>query len=640
MNQESFSDPEVARILNQYYISVKVDREERPDVDQFYMDLCQLLTGSGGWPLNCILTPEKEPIYLGTYFPPQNQYGRLGLTELLTQIAEEWQADPQKLKDYARQVVTAARSHLDPTIHDSLPMKTMTPEETELKEFIKQAFLQLKSSFDHQYGGFGKAPKFPSPHTLSFLLRHSLITGDRHASEMVQKTLDCMGKGGIYDHIGYGFSRYSTEEKWLIPHFEKMLYDNALLAIAYLESYQLSHRGKDENIAREIFTYVTREMTAPGGGFFSAEDADSEGKEGLFYLWSIEEVKQALDEKSASLMIALYNMNRQGNFEGKNILNQLKSDKEKLALSHNITLGEVELIIKNSRNRLLAQRQKRIHPFKDDKILTGWNGLMIAAFAKGAQILGEKTYLVQAENALHFILDKLRRPSDGRLMARYRENEAAHLACLDDYAYLIWGILELYQAGGNPRYIRLVLELQNQQDELFRDQSQDDYFFSGIDGDSLLFRSKTYYDGALPSGNSVSAMNLLRIASLTNDRKWEEKSLRTLYSLKEKAFQYPAGHTALLQAFQYFLAPSQQLILSSALDHPDLTKMQKILRQDFRPFLNILYQEGSLPSLLPWVETYPYSPDMVDAYLCQNYACQLPVHSAEQLNEILLKKFN
>jgi len=379
MERESFEDEEVAALLNRYFVSIKVDREERPDVDHLYMAFCQALTGSGGWPLTIMMTPEKKPFFAGTYFPKTERYGYKGVMELLDQVGNLWANNEVKLRGSADQIVAAIQSGR------SLPNKTSSPIANVLKdssdsfkswgtEVISKAYEDLAHSFDSHHGGFGRAPKFPTPHTLTFLLRYAKEHPQDKAIEIVCKTLDGMALGGMYDHIGFGFARYSTDEKWLVPHFEKMLYDNALLALAYLENYQVAHLAKDAQIAQEIFTYVLRDMTSPEGGFYSAEDADSEGEEGKFYIWTPQEIEALLDKETAVKYCAVYDITPQGNFEGKNIPNLLQGDIKKVARDNGISEDELLQSLESTRQTLFAAREKRIHPHKDDKMLTAWNG--------------------------------------------------------------------------------------------------------------------------------------------------------------------------------------------------------------------------------------------------------------------------
>jgi len=436
MEEESFDDPEVARLMNDAFVSIKVDREERPDIDSIYMTVCQMLTGSGGWPLTILMTPDKKPFFAGTYFPKENRFGRIGMMELVPQIKEVWIQHYDEVVDSVNQVTEALRR------------AAVTVSGKEINEAaLKAAYIQLSQGFDEEYGGFGT-----SSHSLFFLLRYWRRTGNERALEIVERTLQAMRHGGVYDHIGFGFHRYTTDRGWLVPHFEKMLYDQALIAMAYIEAYQATRKEEFADTAREIFTYILRDMTAPSGGFYSAEDADSEGEEGKFYLWTEEEIKKSLSEEEAEFALKIFNAQKDGNFTeeitghktGKNILHLRKSLKE-IAIDLKIDEQEVKRHLEEMRKKLFAFREKRIHPYKDDKILTDWNGLMIAALAKGAQVFDEPKYAEAARNAITFILKNLMR-GDGRLLHRYREGQAAVPGNVNDYAFLIWGLIELYEA--------------------------------------------------------------------------------------------------------------------------------------------------------------------------------------------------
>ena len=648
MERESFEDHEVAALLNRYFVSIKVDREERPDVDHLYMAFCQALTGSGGWPLTIMMTPDKkQPFFAGTYFPKTQRYGHKGLMELLEQVGMLWETEEEKLRESSEQIVSAVQSQrslptkprpLSSPINDlsSQDDQGSTSEafQTWGKEVISNAYEILAHSFDARFGGFGSAPKFPTPHTLTFLLRYAGDHPNDKALEIVRKTLDGMARGGIYDHVGFGFARYSTDEKWLVPHFEKMLYDNALLALAYLESYQVTRLEKDAQIAHEIFSYVLRDMTSPEGGFYSAEDADAEGVEGKFHVWTPQEIEAVLDKETATKYCAVYDITSKGNFEGKNIPNLLLGTLGKIAHDNGQSEKDVLRSLEKVRQTLFATREKRIHPHKDDKILTAWNGLMIAAMAKGAQALGNNLYLEAAENATNFVLSHLRR-SDGRLLARFRAGDAAYLGYLDDYAFLIWGLLELYTASGKPQHLQTALQLQAEQDRLFSDEEEGGYYLTGSDAEELLFRPKESYDGALPSGNSITALNLFRLARLTGDERWERQAEQQLLDFRPVLEEHPSGYTAFLQALQFALHPSQELILAGSLDMVDLLEMRKLFFSTYRPYASVLYQEGSLEQVVPWIKDYPVIPDQMTAYLCQNFTCQRPVHQIEEFRALL-----
>jgi len=650
MERESFEDHEVATLLNRYFVAIKVDREERPDVDHLYMAFCQALTGSGGWPLNLIMTPEKKPFFAGTYFPKTERYGRPGLMELLEQVGTLWKTNEVKLRDSGDQIVTAVHSQraipkksssLSSPLPNDLTSKDGGSPTSEAfqawsEQLIEKAYKYLAQSFDARYGGFGQAPKFPTPHTLTFLLRYAQDHPQDKAQDMVQKTLDGMAAGGIYDHVGFGFARYSTDEKWLVPHFEKMLYDNALLSLAYLESYQVDHRPQDAQVAKEIFTYVLRDMTSPEGGFYSAEDADAEGVEGKYHVWTPLEIETLLGKDTAAMYCAVYDITPEGNFEGKNIPNLLRGTLEKVARGNPLDMDMAAVLqtLESARQTLFSAREKRIHPHKDDKILTAWNGLMIAALAKGAQVLGMNTYLEAAENAAGFVLAKLQR-SDGRLLARYREGDAAYMGYLDDYAFFISGLLELYSASGKPCYLQAALRFQEEQERLFLDDEGGGYYLTGSDAEELLFRPKESYDGATPAGNSIAALNLLKLARLTGDERWEIKAEQQLSAFRNVLEEHPAGYTAFLQALQFALHPSQELILAGPLNAVQLPEMRQIFFSTFRPYASLLYQEGSLAETIAWIQDYPVESGQVTAYLCQNYTCQRPVQQIEEFKALL-----
>ena len=646
MERESFENAEAAAILNRYFICIKVDREERPDVDHLYMAFCQALTGSGGWPLTILMTPEKKPFFAGTYFPKTERYGRPGLMELSERVGTLWKTNEGKLRESADEITAAVHSQrtitnkstsLSPTSANDLSLKGDQGSASEAfqtwgTQIIDKAYATLAHNFDTSYGGFGTAPKFPTPHTLTFLLRYALDHPKDKALEMVHKTLDGMAQGGIYDHIGFGFARYSTDEKWLVPHFEKMLYDNALLALSYLESYQVSHHSHDAQIAKEIFTYVLRDMTSPDGGFYSAEDADAEGIEGKFHVWTPQEIEDILGKETAAKYCAVYDISPKGNFEEKNIPNLLQGNLGKIAHDNALSEDEVLHSLENARQALFAAREKRIHPHKDDKILTAWNGLMIAALAKGAQVLGIKAYLEAAEDATNFVLNHLLR-GDGRLLARYREGDAAYPGYLDDYAFFIWGLLELYAASGKPQYLKTALHLQGEQERLFWDK-EGGYYLTGSDAEELIFRPKESYDGALPSGNSITALNLLRLARLTGDELWENRANQQLLDFRTVLEEHPSGYTAFLQALQFALHPSQELILAGSLEAVELPEMRQVFFSEFRPYASVLYQEGSITEIVPWTQDYPIDSGHVTAYLCQNFTCQRPVQQIEDFKAL------
>ena len=627
MERESFEDEEVAKVLNNNYIAIKVDREERPDLDQLYMTFCQVLTGQGGWPLTVILTPEKKPFFAGTYFPKHSRGGLAGLVELLTKLAALWSSQRDKLISTGEELTAFV-------IKESLEFNAGDLS----VNVIDDVYHSLEHYFDPEYGGFGHAPKFPTPHQLTFLLRYYTAKGEEKALEMVEKTLEQMYKGGIFDHVGYGFSRYSTDKKWLVPHFEKMLYDNALLAIAYLEAYQVTGKGLYREIAEKIFSYILREMASPEGAFYSAEDADSEGVEGKFYLWTPEEIKKMLGENTGGKFCSVYDITKQGNFAGSNIPNLLNSEYG--------DLEKIEYDFAEERVRLYQARNRRVHPFKDDKILTAWNGLMITALALGGRILDNGPYLAAAEKALNFILDKLI-SAEGRLLARYRHGEVAYLAYLDDYAFLIWALLELYASTYKPEYLKKALALNKEMLDLFWDEKQKCLYLTGKDSEKILVRPKEIYDGALPAGASVAILNLLKLANLTGEYELEKKAQEFFYSCGEKIKVNPMGYTYLLQAYLFSQTPVTTLVIVAGEDNEkrnvghmkDNPEMLALLKKTFLPHTVSLYLSGEtreLTGVIPFLADYQAVERKTTAYFCQNKKCKAPIQELATFKKTLL----
>jgi uncharacterized protein YyaL (SSP411 family) len=617
MERESFEDEEVAAMLKHHFVAIKVDREERPDIDNIYMAVCHSLTGSGGWPLTIFMTPDKKPFYAGTYFPKSDRYGMSGLLSLLDRISKLWVENRD----------TIIRSSNN--ITNSLKQYNEFEEEHPSVQAIDSAYRSLSKSFDPIYGGFGSAPKFPTPHNLLFLLRYYYRTGNGNALEMVKKTLDCMYKGGIYDHIGFGFSRYSTDRKWLVPHFEKMLYDNALLSIAYLEAFHVTGISRYAEIARQIFTYIQRDMTSPEGGFYSAEDADSEGVEGKFYTWTMKEVIDILGEEEGRQFCSKYDITESGNFESVNIPNLLKN---------NVPNAEFNGINKKSRTvPLFKHREKRIHPHKDDKILTSWNGLMIAAFSIGARVLNDESYTQVAEKAISFIFSKLLR-EDGRLMARYRDGDVAHLGYIDDYAFLIWALIELYETTYNPVYLKKALELNDNMLSLFWDTENGGLFMYGNDGENLIARPKEIYDGATPSGNSVATLNFIRLSRLTGRQDLEKKALKQFSVFGTYLNRAGMGQSFMLMALLHSQAKSKEVVIVDSPGSRDTKQMLNAVRNKFMPFTtSILYSEKhrDILNIIPYLEDYSPIEDKATAYVCENYSCKPPVTSANELDQLL-----
>lgn len=617
MAHESFEDGDVAEILNRNFICIKVDREERPDIDAVYMQVCQALTGSGGWPLTVIMTPEQKPFWAGTYLPKTFRYGRTGLTELLSAVAQEWRINKDKILSSSDKILSLIDRRQD----------TDTKAAAINKEVIYKAEEQFRKSYDERWGGFGSAPKFPSAHNLLFLLRYSVLEQDETALEMAEHTLAQMYRGGIFDHIGGGFSRYSTDEKWLAPHFEKMLYDNALLAIAYTEAYEITQNALYRSVADRIFDYVLRELTDGQGGFYCGQDADSDGVEGMYYLHTPEEIRQTLGEGGSDLFCRWFDITEQGNFEGKNIPNLIKNPHFK----------ENNEMIKSFCEKILEYRVKRARLHKDDKILTSWNALMIIALTKAAKAFDKPEYLDAAIRARRFISTQL---SDGagRLFIRWREGGAANSGQLDDYAFYALALLELYQNNFDIRFLKEAVSISNKMLELFFDEKNGGFYIYASDGEQLITRPKETYDGAMPSGNSVAATVLIRLYKLTGNKKWQQALDKHLDYVYAAARDYPIGHGFLMLAFTELLYPSKELICAAP-GKETPKEFSDFLKE--LPGLNISAviktkeNERELAEIAPFTSNYPVPEKEPIYYLCQNGACAAPIKSVSGLAALI-----
>jgi len=629
MAHESFEDEEVARLLNRNYIAIKVDREERPDIDKIYMSVCQALTGRGGWPLSIFMTPEGKPFFAGTYFPKSSRMGMPGFMDIINQIAALWQGDRERLLRTSKEITNHLRARPD----SGASVQALG------SETLKKGYIQFERAFDPSWGGFGTAPKFPTPHHLTFLLRWDKRIHNSRALEMVEKTLDAMRRGGIFDQIGFGFHRYSVDEKWLVPHFEKMLYDQALLAMAYIEAYQVTGKVKFAEVASEIFTYVLRDMMAPHGGFYSAEDADSEGKEGLFYLWTPQEVKRHLGEELGDLFCRLFDISEAGNFEEGRSIPHMPMSPQIFAEKQGMDPTRLEAALKDARSTLFDIREKRTHPLKDDKILTSWNGLMIAALARGYQAFGDQGYAEAARRAADFILKNLR-TAEGRLLRRYRQGNAAYPGYLDDYAFLVWGLIELYEATFEIPYLEEAVALNEAMIGIFWDKQDGGLYFTGKGNESLITRTKEIHDGAIPSGNSVAALNFLRLGRMTGSIDLEQRAAQLLRAFSGQVNDHPMGYTQLLIALEFMVGPSQEIVIAG---DPSLEGTQVMINTVQRSFLPnkvlLLRPHGSegkrLASLSPFVEAMGSVNNQPTAYVCEGYACKTPITDLAALKAAL-----
>ncbi|PAV30960.1 hypothetical protein CIL05_04395 [Virgibacillus profundi] len=626
MAHESFEDGEVAAILNENYISIKVDREERPDVDSVYMKVCQMMTGHGGWPLTIFMTPDKIPFYAGTYFPKESKYGRPGIMEALTQLHEKFTRDPNHIAEVTQSVTNVLQ-------------KTVTAKSKNrlTKESAETAFQQLGNNFDFTNGGFGAAPKFPTPQNLLYLLKYYHFTGKTAALKMVESSLQSMAAGGIFDHIGFGFSRYSTDEKWLVPHFEKMLYDNALLLIAYTECYQVTKNPFYKKISEQIITFIEREMTSSAGAFYSAIDADSEGVEGKYYVWDYEEIFDILGEELGEIYTDIYDITPNGNFEGKNIPNLIKTNLESSALENNLSIEGLQEKLEKARVKLLETREKRIYPHVDDKVLTAWNGMMIAALTKAGKVFRVNDYVQKAEKAMNFIEDKLF--SDGRLMARYRDGETKFKAYIDDYAFLLWGYIEIYDATFSIKYLKKARELSDQMIDLFWDERDGGFYFSGKDSEALIAKDKEVYDGAIPSGNSVAAVMLTRLGYLTGETDYLDKVEEMYYSFFDNLGEYASASPFFVQSLLLTENPTKEVVIIGSEKDLQREKLLQQLQDKFLPNVTIINTENpeQLSEAAPFATEYKQINNAATVYVCENFACQQPTTDMDKALQMILE---
>ena len=611
MERESFEDSEVAEYLNAHFVAIKVDKEERPDVDAVYMQVCQALTGSGGWPLTVFLTPDKTAFFAGTYFPKTSRYGMNGLMEVLASVVKLWKSGREKLLHQGEQLLKRLGGAAD------------GQDERVTKRDFHTAFETFRRSFDDRYGGFGRAPKFPTPHNLMFLLRHYYYEQQAEALDMTRRTLRQMYRGGMFDHIGGGFSRYSADDAWLVPHFEKMLYDNALLTLTYLEAYQITGDVLFKAVAEKTLQYILREMTDAEGGFYSAQDADSEGEEGKYYVFRPDVIRAVLGDEDGEYFCRHFGITEAGNFEGASIPNLLAND------AYDRPDYRIEALLP----KIYEFRRSRTKLFKDEKILTAWNALMITAFAKAYQALGNAAYLKQAEHAATFIKEKLM-SQDGRLFVRYRDGEAAGTGYLEDYAYTAWAMLSLYEATFNADYLKTAIDYAETMCQLFEDSENGGFYLYASDAEVLPIRPKETYDGATPSGNAVAAYVLGKISKLTADSKWETRAFRQLAFLAAAIKEYPAAHCFGLMAAQLELCPSKEVICTLPSDKNSDTLREK-LSPLFLPNTAMLVKtkdsEACINAVAPFAKAYLVMENKTNFYICENKACDLPITDIDEL---------
>jgi len=613
MEHESFINPQVAELMNDAFINIKVDREERPDIDGVYMAVSQMLTGGGGWPLTIIMTPEKKPFYATTYIPRETGFGIIGMLDLVPQIKDYWLNQRERLESISENVA------------QSLGHGRGGDEDVSEKVF-DTAFMLLDDLYDEEHGGFGTAPKFPTPHNLLFLLRYWKKTGEEKALAMVEKTLTEMSKSGICDHIGYGFHRYSTDQEWLVPHFEKMLYDQAMLLMAYTEAYLATRREEYRKTAEEIIAYVLRDLTAPDGGFYSAEDADSEGEEGRFYVWTIEEIESILTEEENMEIIKYFNLKPNGNY-----LDEASRKRTGKNILYITNVLEEKEVINSAKNKIFEARETRVRPLLDDKQLTDWNGLMIVALSKAGKAFQAHEYIEEAVRATEFILGKM---WDGAtLLHRFREDEAEITGFINDYAFLTWGLIELYQATYEERYLKTANKINQAMLKKFGDPSGG-FYFTAEDAEKLLTRRKELFDGAIPSGNSVAFYNLLRLSRLTGETRLEDEARKISRYFSSSLLGQPHAYSMFLVGMDFAFGPSTEVVITGK--HEELSKITRRLSEEYLPNTVFHVWSQELADKIPYLaEIKPSETPLI--YVCKGFVCSLPTDNIEKALETMKK---
>ncbi len=629
MERESFENHSIASLLNQYFVSIKVDREERPDIDAIYMSAVQMLTGSGGWPLSVFLTPDLKPFWGGTYFPPENRHGRPGFGHILAQLAEVYRTGRERVEETARQVM----EHLAES--PSIPPGSELPS----AEVFEAGAEYARRSFDRTYGGFGQAPKFPRSVEISTLLRHYLRSGDSHVLEMCERTLEGMALGGMYDQIGGGFHRYSTDERWLVPHFEKMLYDNALLARTYLEAFQVTGKEFYARIAREILDYVLREMTSPEGGFYSATDADSEGEEGKFFVWTTAEVEALLGKDDARLVCEYFNILREGNFENGMSIPNVPRSLETVARLLRVDALVLAGAVSRGREALYSARALRVKPFRDEKILAAWNGLMISAFARGFQVLEDRRYLDAAESSAAFLVANL--CPAGRLHRTHKDGRTQFPGYLDDYAYAAEAFLDLFEATFALTHLARAKELTDTLLQNFWDGVGGGFFYTAPYHESLITRRKDNLDNATPSGNGVAALNLLRLERLTGLAVYRERVLELLRGVRGYLERAPMAMNYTVLALDFFLHPPVEICVVGDLRRAETRDLLRVVHRRFLPSKVIAgcspERVGETSKMVPLLGGKTPVDDKSTVYVCRDFACQAPVTECDPLSAILVQ---
>ena len=622
MERETFENKEVARFLNEHFVSIKVDREERPDVDKIYMTFAQATTGQGGWPLNLFLTPDLKPFFAGTYFPPDNRYGRPGFLQVLEKVDETWRTRRDHLASYAADVHQKLRQHMEEQAPQTEPVLNQT--------VLDNAASQLKAEYDPKHGGFGSAPKFPRPSHPGFLLQYGTRHGVREPIDMVLHTCDAMAAGGIYDHIGGGFHRYSVDEKWLIPHFEKMLYDNAQLLTLYLDAYRASGRSRYAEIAHDIIRYILRDMTHPEGGFYSAEDADSEGKEGKFYCWTRDDLAGLLTPEELEVVIRYFGVTEQGNFLDHSDPDPLHNQNVLSIVDSALSETEQQRLT-TAKRKMFDAREKRVRPHRDDKILASWNGLMLSGLARAAAVLGEPSYREAAEKNLDFLKSNLWDPDKKRLFHRWRDGECDRAQLVNGYAFLLAGVIDLYEATLSPNHLMFAKELADAMLDKFFD-SEKGGFWQSADADELILGVKEDHDGAEPSGSSVATWALLKLYHVTYEARYKEAAEKTLYFFRDHLRSLPQAVPSLLAALDFSLSEPQRVVLTSESADHRLESLLQAVHQVYEPVRVVL---GSHEPVEDFAQSLRPKENRPTAFVCTGTTCQPPTHEPDQIRRHL-----
>lgn len=622
MEEECFNDEETAELMNKVFVCIKVDREERPDIDSAYMAVCQRMGRSCGWPLNIVMTPSKNPFFAMSYVPKQSRFGLIGMVDLISQVKQIWATRRNDLENLGKDIICGLEKSENNHSESKLGM-----------EVLESAFEWFSQNFDEDNGGFGFAPKFPSPHNLLFLLRYWNRTKDKDAMTMVEKTLVSMRMGGIFDQVGFGFHRYSTDVEWRVPHFEKMLYDQALLTLTYIEAYQATGLEEFEVTAKEVLEYIIRDMLSPEGGFYSAQDADSEGEEGKFYLWTEEEIRKILPAGEADIAVKIFGVQSDGNYNpdrnrgGMNIL-RLEKTLESTARELQIEVGELSRKLTHIRNALLEERNTRIHPSTDDKILADWNGLVIAALAKASQVFAEPKYLQEAVKASDFVMSKMR--DEKTILHSYAKGKSEIEGFLDDYAFLVWGLIEIYEANFDEYILRTAMDLTRNMIDRFWDEKNGGFYFTGKDAADVILRRKEAYDGALPSGNSVSLLNLLRLGRLTGSPSFEETASKMFKVFADEIRRAPAAHSFTLVSLEFITGPTFNVVIVGETQEKSTSEMLEALRRYYLPGLLISMHKSSAKDI-----AYEKIEGKVTAYVCRGQTCMPPTNDVSKMLELL-----